>query len=290
MIKRFVSFAKINLFLHVVSKRSDGYHNLYSLMTRIGLSDDLILDFSSNSIHVGCEHPDVPEDHTNIAFKAAQAFIDTVGDKATVRGLDIKIEKRIPPGGGLGGGSSNAAAVLTALNEFHGNLLSPGELRTLGVGLGADVPFFIDGRPAIAEGVGEKLTFIEKLVPYTLLLCDPGVPASTIQVYKNIDFRLTKKPNYIKSTGLNVPIRGQSFDIRGLLHNDLEEPAFRLYPEIKKTKEEMTVALQRDVHMTGSGSSLFVLYSDREQAQKGYEALVELWAGSTKKVFLSSFV
>jgi len=179
---------------------------------------------------------------------------------------------------------------LTALNEFHGNLFSVPELMRLGVRLGADIPFFIKGAPAIAQGVGEKLEMLDHLVPYYLLLCDPGVHASTAKVYKNIDFTLTENQKYTMNTGLNVPIRGQRCDVRGRLHNDLEESACRLYPEIKKTKEEMAFLLERNVHMTGSGSSLFALYSDRKQVGNAYRKLAGQWSGSAKKVFLSSFV
>ena len=289
MIRSFCSFAKINLFLYVVSRRKDGYHNLYSLMTRINLFDDIELDFSSDRFQVSCDHPHVPLDNTNLVLKAARAFFAAAGDRIGPRGLSVKIVKRIPPGGGLGGGSSNAATVLTALNEFHHRLFSDTKLRQIGVGLGADVPFFINGSPAIARGVGDALEPVDNLVPYHLLLCDPGVAASTADVYKNIDFRLTENQKYTMNTGLNVPIRGQRFDVRGLLHNDLEESACRLYPGIKKTKEEMAFLLQRNVHMTGSGSSLFALYSDREKAQDGYETLAGKWSGSRKKVFLSAF-
>jgi len=259
-------------------------------MTRIDLCDDIHLDFSSNRLSVACEHPDVPEDETNLAYKAARAFFDAADNKVGTQGLSIKITKRIPPGGGLGGGSSNAATILTALNEFHGNLFSVPELMRLGVRLGADIPFFIKGAPAIAQGVGEKLEMLDHLVPYYLLLCDPGVHASTAKVYKNIDFTLTENQKYTMNTGLNVPIRGQRFDVRGRLHNDLEESACRLYPEIKKTKEEMAFLLERNVHMTGSGSSLFALYSDRKQVGNAYRKLAGQWSGSAKKVFLSSFV
>ena len=291
MIKKYNSFAKINLFLYVTSKRKDGYHNLHSLMTQIDLCDDIDIDFTKKEISIACDHPDVPEDESNLAYKAVVLFYHSLKTKVCEenKGLSIEIIKRIPPGGGLGGGSSNAAAVLTALNNYYKNPFSKAEMMTMGLKLGADVPFFIFGHPAIAKGVGERLEKVLNLRPCHLVLCDPGIAASTAEVYKNIDFRLTANQKYNMYTGLNESLRGQEFDVRDQMHNDLEESACRLYPEIKETKEEMAVLLQRKVYMTGSGSSLFALFSARENAKKGFERLLKKWAKSKRKVFLSSF-
>jgi len=288
--KKVASFAKINLFLYVTAKREDGYHDLHSLMTQIDLYDDIYFEVTGKEISIVCDHPGVPEDETNLAHRAAELFYSTLkrnhgGDK----GLSIEIVKRIPPGRGLGGGSSNAAAVLCTLNDIYEKPFSKKELMRLGLRLGADVPFFIFGDPAIAKGVGEKLEKISDLRQCYLVLCDPGVSASTAVVFKNIDFRLTSKQKYNMNTGLNVPLRGQEFDVKARLHNDLEKSACRLYPEIKAAKEEMALLLQRNVHMTGSGSSLFALFSTRENAEKAYDRLSKKWGAGKKKVFLSSF-
>jgi 4-diphosphocytidyl-2-C-methyl-D-erythritol kinase len=291
LIKKIISFAKINLFLYIMSKRKDGYHNLHSLMTQIDLCDDLYIDFDQNEISIRCDHPDVPEDESNLAHKAAVLFYQSLKTKTgeDKKGLSIKIIKKIPPGGGLGGGSSNAASVLMALNTYYKNPFSKVELMKTGARLGSDVPFFIFGHPAIARGAGERLEKVINLRPYHLVLCDPGVPASTARVYKNIDYRLTSNQKDNIKTGLNVPLRGRKFDIRDQMHNDLEESACRLYPEIKETKEEMAMLLQRKVYMTGSGASLFALFLAREAAKNGFERLMSQWAKSKKNIFLSSF-
>ncbi|CCK79356.1 4-(cytidine 5'-diphospho)-2-C-methyl-D-erythritol kinase [Desulfobacula toluolica] len=291
MRQKYKSFAKINLFLYVTSRRKDGYHNLYSLMTQIDLCDDICIDFSQRTMSISCDHPGVPADESNIAFRAARVFYHQLkmNGREEKNGLSIEIVKKIPPGGGLGGGSSNAATVLTALNTHFKAPFSKKELMKIGLSLGADVPFFIFGRPAIAKGVGEKLEKAPNLKSCYIVLCDPGVAASTARVYKNIDFNLTSEQKYTINPGLNVPLRGQGFDLRGRMHNDLEESACRLYPEIKETKEEMELLLQQRVCMTGSGSSLFALFSERTAAKKGCEMLLEKWAGSKRKVFLSSF-
>ena len=291
MIRKVKSFAKINLFLYVTSRRKDGYHNLYSLMTQIDLCDDIYLDFSKKELSIVCDHPYVPEDDSNLAYKAAVLFYHSLKTHGfeEKKSLSIDIIKRITPGGGLGGGSSNAASILIALNNHYNKPFSKAELMKMGLTLGADVPFFIFGSPAIAKGVGERLEKVPNLRPYHLVLCDPGIVASTAKVYKNIDFRLTLNQKYNMKTGLNVPLRGQKFDVRDQMHNDLEESACRLYPEIKETKEEMELLLKRRVVMTGSGSSLFALFSARENADKGYERLTKQWAKSKRNVFLSSF-
>ena len=291
MIKKVHAFAKINLFLYVTGKRNDGYHNLNTLMTQIDLCDDIFFDFSTKEVSITCDHPEVPEDESNLACKAAVLFYRSLKilREEQRQGVSIKLVKRIPPGGGLGGGSSNAAAVLTTLNAYYRDPFSKHELMQMGLKLGADVPFFIFGCPAIARGVGERLEKVSNLKPYHLVLCDPGIAASTANVYKNLDFRLTSGRKYTKNAGLNVRSRGQEFDVRGQMHNDLEESACKLYPEIKETKEEMQLLLQKKVYMTGSGASLFALFSSRVTAEACCERLLEKWAKTRRTVILSSF-
>jgi len=290
LILKFTSFAKINLFLYITSKREDGYHTLYSLMTPIDLCDDLYLDFDAERTKVVCAHPRVPEDESNLAHKAADLFYRALGKKGhEIHGVSIEIIKRIPPGGGLGGGSSNAATVLTALNEYHHQPFSKPELMKMGLDLGADVPFFMFNGPAIVRGIGEKLEKPPDLLPYHLVLCDPGIVAATAAVYKRYDFELTSTQKYNMNAGLNVLLRGREFDAGAWMHNDLEGPACRLYPEIRETKEEMELLLHTKVRMTGSGSSLFALFRAREEAQRGCEILLAKWGGSNRKIFLSSF-
>lgn len=291
MIHRYSSFAKLNLFLYVTGKLDTGYHTLYSLMTPISMHDDIEIEFTPERFEVFCSHPEVPEDDSNLVIKAARSFYQALEKKnlSARPGLSVSIKKRIPVGGGLGGGSSNAAVVLAALNEQYKRPFSTARLMDIGLALGADIPFFISGRPALARGVGEKIEPVPRLKPYHIVLCDPGVGASTADVYKNIDFRLTlgQKDN-IKS-GLNVLLRGRTFDVGKCLHNDLEESACRLYPRIGQVKKEMAGLLERPVDMTGSGSSLFALFTDPEDARKGFDKLSERWSHSSKRVFLSSF-
>lgn len=291
MILKKKSFAKINLFLYVTGKRSDGYHELFSLMAQIDLWDEVEFVFGGSGIRVSCDHSLVPDGETNLAYRAAALFFEAYKKQMgrdPVDGVSIQIKKQIPVGGGLGGGSSNAATVLMGLNEYCSAVFSKVELMAMGLGLGADVPFFIFGMPALATGVGERLEKHPDLPELYLVLCDPGVSASTPDVFKNLDFRLTSRLNYNMNTGLNALLGEQEGDGREKLHNDLEVSACSLYPEIASAKEEMEFLLKRDVYMSGSGSTLFALFSGPDNARKAYEMLAKKWAKGYKNIFLTS--
>jgi 4-diphosphocytidyl-2-C-methyl-D-erythritol kinase len=285
------SFAKINLFLHVTGRRPNGFHDLFSVMTKITLKDDMEFTFHGDGIEVTCDHPMVPENETNLAHRAAVLFFAACKNKGKPLPLDgvaIHIQKKIPVGGGLGGGSSNAATVLKVLNARCNDLFSVAELMKLGNSLGADVPFFLFGGPALATGTGDTLDRVPDVIPRYLVLCDPGVHVPTARVFENHDFRLTSLQKYIIKSASNVLLQGQEIDIRQYVHNDLEGSAFKLYPEIRSTKEEMERVLQRPVTMSGSGGSLFALFSKQKTAAQGYEALCRRWAGGGKKCFLTA--
>ena len=286
--------AKINLFLCVTGRRPDGFHELNSLMVALDLIDRISIRFAGKGIRISCGHPDVPEDDRNLVWKAAQLFQDRYRDRVgelPFDGLVVDLEKNIPVGGGLGGGSSNAATVLSGLNQRFDQVFDEPDLMAMGVSLGADVPFFIHfflhGTPAVADGVGEKLTSCTDLPPFSALLCCPGIFASTADVFKKLDYGLTLVPNYTMNTGSNALPKGQGAENWDRLTNDLEEPAVKLYPEIGSTKEEMALLLQQKVYMSGSGSSLFALFSDPLKAEKGFGILSRAWSGSGKKVFLT---
>ncbi len=282
--------AKLNLFLYVTGKREDGFHELHSLMVPISLCDTLSIELGGHGIRVGCDHPDVPEDDTNLAGRAAALYMEVCIDRGIALpfggGLGIRIDKQIPVGGGLGGGSSNAAAVLVGLNRMAGGHLSERTLAEMGRTLGADVPFFIFGRPAFARGVGERLEPAENFPACWAIVVNPKVSASTKDVYKKLEFRLTSDSDYIIDTGSNAPafIFDSGWDEN--LHNDLERPACKLYPEIESTKKEMALILKKKVYMSGSGSSLFTLYPNHGGAQRDLSLLTRQWAGAGKEIFL----
>jgi 4-diphosphocytidyl-2-C-methyl-D-erythritol kinase len=265
-------------------------HELYSLMVPVDLRDRITLGFETKGIEIACTHADVPEDNSNLVWKAIEIFSARYREKKgdlPFNGVQVVLEKNIPVGAGLGGGSSNAAAILTALNRHLDHVFSVPQLMDMGLCLGADVPFFIHGGPAYASGVGEVLTPCRDLPHMYALICCPGVFSSTAQVFENFDNGLTLPPNYIMNTGSNVLPQGQKPEDWEGLHNDLEGPASRLYPVIGNTKQEMAVLLEQAVFMSGSGSSLFALFSGRGRAENGLNTLARAWSGSKKKVFLA---
>ncbi|WP_321495426.1 4-(cytidine 5'-diphospho)-2-C-methyl-D-erythritol kinase [uncultured Desulfobacter sp.] len=285
-----LSPAKINLFLYVTGRRADGYHELFSLMAPLTLADRIEIVREGKGIKAVCSHPDVPEDDGNLACRAAALFRSVMIDRradCVFEHLTIHIEKKIPVCGGLGGGSSNAACVLLALNNACETPLSTDELMRLGLTLGADVPFFIFNRPAFASGVGEKLVPCRQLPPLWVIVVNPGVPSSTVNVFRKLEFGLTFTPSYIIKPSPNALPFGEKLDGREILHNDLEIPACKLYPEIGSAKREMALLLQRNVYMSGSGSSIFALYSDQDTAERDYEQLSQARSENMKFIILS---
>ena len=284
--------AKINLFLYVTAKRNNGYHELFTLMTFLNLYDEINLKFGGNNISVSCKNYSIPENESNLAYKAAFFFLKKLAAiKTSLKrnsGISINIKKKIPVGAGLGGGSSNAAFILKALNKYYGSPFTLSELMEIGLCIGSDVPFFIHGSPAIVQGIGETIKPSASLMPYHVILVFPGINTSTSKVFKNFDLRLTKKSK-ISNILLNIGNLNDRFDIRKFLHNDLEIAACKIYPNIRLVKKEMSQILSREVFMTGSGSSFFVLFSDYKKAKQNFQKLSEKWKGTCKSIFLTSF-
>jgi 4-diphosphocytidyl-2-C-methyl-D-erythritol kinase len=264
---KILSPAKINLFLHVCGKRPDGYHELFSLMCCITLFDELSLQIGrGKAIEIHCSHPNVPVDNTNLAHRAACLFQSKLG---STQGVNIHLNKNIPVAAGLGGGSSNAASILRALNTYYDSPFSMDELTELGLALGADVPFFIFQKPAIASGIGEKLEAFEGALPYHILLLYPGFNVSTAQTYQNLNFGLTndqKKPtsNHLKLNRFNPAHH---------LTNDLERVTAQKYPEIGLAKEKLLNLGAIGALMSGSGPTVFGLFDNAKTAKSARQSL-----------------
>ena len=263
---KFFSPAKINLCLHVTGKRPDGYHDLLSLMCCINLYDTLDISLGADKTEVICKYPGVPLDDANIAIKAANTFFRAININESVR---IHITKRIPVGAGLGGGSSNAAAILLALNHYYDHPFSVDELISMGLSLGADVPFLIFRKPAIVSGIGEKIESFHGLPNRHLLLIYPGLSISTAEVFKKYDLRLTKIKNKIK---IKILLK-DAIKFESLLWNDLETITVPGYPEIYDAKKALLSQGAQGALMTGSGSAVFGLFSDSIKAKKACDAL-----------------
>lgn len=257
--------AKLNLFLEVLGRRSDGYHEIVTVMQTIGLCDQVSIRRAAKGIKLSCSMPGVPEDEGNTAYRAAGLLLTRGGLSG---GLRIHIEKQIPVGAGLGGGSSDAAGVLLGLNAMYGLGLPLQELRGLAAEVGSDVPFFLTPGTALCTGRGEVVQPVPAAGGCHYILVMSGLSVSTAAVYANVENRLTR-------TGQDVSIIAESLergDIRALascLFNRLEEPAFSLYPALREAKQEMIRACASGVLMSGSGSTIFCLcHSEEDAAEK----------------------
>jgi 4-diphosphocytidyl-2-C-methyl-D-erythritol kinase len=259
MTRTFLAPAKINLCLHVLRRRADGYHELAMLMQRVSLYDRITIRFRAGTeVRVSCAGVELAPGQRNIAARAAHALLELTGQSV---GLDIAVEKRIPVAAGLGGGSSDAATVLMGLNDMLSLGLSDRQLMDLGVTLGADVPFFIFKAPAWATGIGDKLERVEGLPPLWYVLVNPGLEVSTAWAYQNL--RLT-------SPGDNFRIprfSGQVGQLVGLLYNDLETVTARRYPLIGEIKERLVDLGSCGALMSGSGSTVFGMFRDEPSAR-----------------------
>jgi len=259
---KILSPAKINLFLHVTGKRPDGYHELVSLMCCLELYDTIEISPGGRGLRVRCSHPQVPEDDTNLVHRAARLFFRHLetAKAQTDPDLLIRIEKNIPVAAGLGGGSSNAAATLLGLNRLYKNPYTVEHLSKLALHIGADVPFFLYGRPAIVTGVGERLEPYHGLKTLHVLLVYPQVSVSTAEVYKNLDLGLTKCEKQLNSFLLDK----RAFDPSLHLCNDLEAVSIQRYPAIAAVKAALSAQDAVGVLMSGSGSSVFGIFFDSD--------------------------
>ena len=261
-----LSPAKINLFLQVTGKRPDGYHALFSLMCCVNLFDKISLQFDADKIEIDASHPQMPRDNANLAYRAADLFYRS--SKITA-GVKISIQKQIPVAAGLGGGSSNAASVLRGLNDHYGRPFSPQQLMSLGLNLGADVPFLLHQKPALASGIGENLEAYTAWLPETVVIVYPGFAVSTAAVFQNLNLRLTNCKKKItratlKKTGYQIPAH---------LCNDLETVTESQHPEIKLIKKQLVQLGALGALMSGSGPTVFGLFSDQDSASKAIQVI-----------------
>lgn len=253
--------AKINLCLHVLGKREDGYHLLAMAMQRVDLCDRLEISVDAGSeLSVTCDGVELSAGEENIAARAARLILQEAGLNCAV---NIAIEKRIPVAAGLGGGSSDAATVLMALDDLLGLGLGTPRLMELGLQLGADVPFFIYGRPAWATGIGERLEPLPPLPAVCYLLVHPGFAVSTAWVYQSL--RLT-----IADEVANLPrfSAGGSGELVGSLHNDLEEVTVTAYPQIARIKDQLLEHGALGALMSGSGATVFGVFHEYDEAAR----------------------
>jgi 4-diphosphocytidyl-2-C-methyl-D-erythritol kinase len=268
--------AKINLSLCVIGRRADGYHLLDTIMVPVSLYDEIEIrkvrvrvktkNLAPPLIRVICNHPLVPNDKKNLAYRAARLLLEKAKSEQPI---EIRIRKRIPVGAGLGGGSSDAAATLVGLNRLLKLGFSGKQLERLGLKLGADVPFFVRGRPARARGIGERLQQFGPLRRLWLVILYPGFPVSTAWVYGNLPAKLTK-PSVNTSIASLLTGAGSLAD---LLVNDLERVSLSRYPKIGLLKRALLRAGAAGSLMSGSGSSVFGVFNSKRKAQDAFRGL-----------------
>ena len=260
------SHAKINLRLDIVRKREDGYHDIRTLLQKVSLKDELSITPSSGGIKVTCDNHQVPANEGNLAYAAAQTILNQHGIKD---GISISIKKNTPIAAGLGGGSSNAASTLIGINQLFGLGVSSQELMQIGKDIGADVPFFIFGKTALATGIGDRLEEIDLLPKLWLLLMTPGIQISTAWAYKNARMGLTSTP-----INTNIPnCINHLAEIIPLLSNDLEKAVISRYPIIRSIKEELLDKGAKGSLMSGSGSTVYGIFSSEDEAKEAYDQL-----------------
>jgi len=253
--------AKVNVRLEITGKRPDGYHDIFTIMVPLELFDNLeIRQNNTGRIKLENKGFDVPADPTNLVYRAADSFFEKTSIENS--GVDIKLEKNIPVAAGLGGGSSDAASTLLALNELYGSPLKKEDLHKIAVKLGADVPFFIDGVPAIATGIGEILEPVPNWPEFWYLIITPQVEISTAWVYRNYKMELTSNEyDYIRKT-----LKNDDVIISSILKNDLEKVTSASFPIIPRLKRKIMDAGAEGAIMSGSGPSVFGIFLSREKA------------------------
>ncbi len=258
------AYAKINFALDVLGCRDDGYHDVSMIMQTVELHDIVnVKKIDSENILIKSTSDKVPNDNTNLAYKAADIIRKNYCIKS---GIMIEIDKNIPIAAGLAGGSSDAAAVIKAMNILFDLNLSIDELCLNAKNIGADVPFCIIGNTALAEGIGEVLTPFKSGLDCFVLLAKPNLSVSTAQIYKAFDLKkVKKKPNINKM--INFIVSGDLDGACGLLSNVLESVTIPLYPIVGDIKKELLSLNSKGVLMSGSGPTVFALFNNEDDCK-----------------------
>ena len=272
--------AKLNLGLRVCGRRRDGYHALESVFVPLDLADEIGLevedaDEAAVELALAGEAEGVPGGEQNLAVRAARAFAAAAGLRCRVR---IRLDKRIPVAAGLGGGSSDAGAVLRTPSQLFPDAVQAQVLADLALGLGAAVPFFLDPRPARVRGVGEQLEPLSGVPALAVLLVGPGLPLATARVYEAFDalqpapasdLAASRPPAFADVPWRAAPGPEFAAALERLLENDLEPAAVRLCPPIARLRQRLRAAGALAVGLSGSGPTLFGVFADAARAEAG---------------------
>lgn len=254
--------AKVNLFLEIVGRRPDGYHEIESVMQLVDLCDEVRLHRRRDGIRLEVSGADLPEGRGNLAYRAAALALETAGLSI---GVEIRLVKRIPVAGGLGGGSSNAAAVLLGVGRLYGLDWAPQTLQRMASTLGSDVPFFLGAGLAVARGRGELLTPLPPWPPRWLVLANPGIPVSTAWAYREASSKLTGREGRVTLPALTAGGPPEWPPVWAF--NRLEEVVLPHRPEILALKALLQEGGGMPVLMSGSGASVFAVVPDAGAAE-----------------------
>lgn len=258
------AYAKLNLTLDVLGKRSDGYHDIKTIMQTVSIRDDIEIDIhTGKEWKLSCNVEGVPEDSRNLAWKAAEVFCREMNKNPD--GVEIRINKRIPMGAGMAGGSADAAAVLRALNNYYGNPLSILALAELGASAGSDVPFCVIGGTAMAEGRGERLRKLPDMPDCFMVVCKPEFSISTPELYRQIDASVIgKRPDHQEME--RAILAGDVGGVATNLYNVFDPIVTKDHLELNYIKSIFNSYGSLGQQMTGSGSAVFGILESFEFA------------------------
>lgn len=292
------AYAKINLGLDVIRRRPDGYHEVKMIMQTVGIYDILtfakrelsaegpqisIMLEQKNTLKPEFSGEELPCDESNLIYKAAAMIMDTYGVKESV---DITLQKNIPIAAGMAGGSTDAAAVFHGLNELFGLSMSLEDMKRLGVKIGADVPYCIMGGTALSEGIGEILTPLPAPTKAYLLIAKPDIDVSTKFVYENLHADMLKYHPDVD--GMVEALKaGNLTKVTERMGNVLETVTEKKYPIIRRIKDEMKKSGAQNALMSGSGPTVFGIYTDKETVRKAYDVIKGL--GLARQIFVTEF-
>ena len=258
--------AKLNLHLKITGLRDNGYHEIVSVFVPVALYDTVRIRKQERGLAVDCHGRKLPRGEGNLVHRAATRFFENTGID---EGAEIRLTKTIPVSSGLGGGSSDAAATLLGLNQLWAGPLTEKQLEDIALSIGADVPFFLLRKPAVARGIGEILSPIEGLPPFWYVIVSPPIMVSTAWVYSRVKLELTKKEN------LNIihSLGKADTNIPDILSNDLEKVTFGKYPFLRSIKTSLIELGALGSLMSGSGPSIFGLFNSEKKAQEAGKVL-----------------
>ena len=255
------SYSKVNIGLKVLSQRDDGYHNIYTIFQELNFGDSIDIEKRDHGFKIIANVDWVPTNKSNICYKA---YTEIKKEFSEVKGIHIKIDKKIPIGSGLGGGSANAAALLKGIKNIYKLEVTESKLEEIGSEVGADVPFFIRGKTQLGEGIGDKLTQLPKAIIGTYLLVIPKISIRTEWAYSVIKNRLNNQNKNAKfSSFIN-----EDYSSLQIFENDFEQIVIPAYPEIGAIKSKLLNLGARFASLSGSGSTVYGVFDDEASAKE----------------------